>query len=58
MDEKMQFGKEIPEYYPTMHLDGFKPEEILYATKKKMLQQAYERDQVEEVMIKSEVKLK
>jgi hypothetical protein len=49
MDEKMMYGKEIPEYYPTMHLDGFTPEEIMYATKKKMLREASERDLVDEI---------
>ena len=58
MDEKMMYGKEIPEYYPTMHLDGFTPEEIMYATKKKMLREDSERDLVDEIVVNSEVKLK
>ena len=31
-----QFGRYIPDYYPTMYLDGYTPYEILQATSRKM----------------------
>ena len=31
-----QFGRYIPNYYPTMYLDGYTPYEILQATSRKM----------------------
>ena len=32
MVEKEKF-KNVPEYYPWMHLDGYSPEEILYSAR-------------------------
>ena len=43
MDEVMQFGRKIPEYYDTMYLDGYTPYEILHATRKKMYREYQER---------------
>lgn len=54
--------REIPEYYDWMYLDGFTPEEILYALHKKMDRQQAEQeelaDSVDSIKIKSEVKIK
>lgn len=36
MVEKEKF-KNVPEYYPWMHLDGYSPEEILYSARQTML---------------------
>ena len=44
MDEVMQFGRHIPEYYDTMYLDGYTPYEILYAARKKMHREYQERE--------------
>ena len=30
-------NSQIPEYYPTMYLDGYTPEQIFYAKRKQML---------------------
>lgn len=35
---------DIPEYYDTMYLDGYKPEEILMAMKKYMVNEYLEDD--------------
>lgn len=43
MIEKFLFRK-VPEYYPTMYLDGFTPEEIHYAHHKAMMKQIQERE--------------
>ena len=45
MDEMMQFGRRIPEYYPSMYLDGYTPYEILHATRRKMYQEYQEREE-------------
>lgn len=29
-----QHNRRIPDYYPTMYLDGFTPEEVMYAAKR------------------------
>ncbi len=34
------YGKKIPPYYPTMYLDGYTPEQILYAVRRQMREQA------------------
>ena len=50
--------RKIPSYYPSMYLDGFSPNEILMAARKKMLE-GLEKDQpTEGVKIISEVKIK
>ena len=33
----------LPDYYPTMYLDGYTPEQIMYAAKRGMLQRHRER---------------
>ena len=54
----------VPEYYPTMYLDGFNANEIYYAARKKMLQnkeakeENEEKDQLQQIKITSEVKIK
>lgn len=56
-----QFDRQIPEYYPTMYLDGYKPEQILHAAHKKVYQDYRERTeaaQIPTLNIKSVVKIK
>lgn len=54
--------REIPEYYDWMYLDGFTPDEILYALHKKMNRQQAEQeelaDSVDSIKVKREVKIK
>ena len=40
-----QFGRYIPDYYPTMYLDGYTPYEILQATSRKMYNDHLERQE-------------
>lgn len=40
-----QFGRYIPDYYPTMYLDGYTPYEILQATSRKMYNDRLERQE-------------
>lgn len=52
----------MPEYYDSMCMDGYTPEQIRYALHKKMDRQQAEQeelaDSVDSVKIKSEVKIK
>ena len=38
------FDKKLPEYYPTMYLDGYTPEEILHAMRKSMMKKDTHED--------------
>ena len=56
------YFKGVPEYYDSMCMDGYTPEQIRYALHKKMNRQQAEQeelaDSVDSVKIKSEVKIK
>lgn len=52
------YNKNIPEYYDTMYLDGFTPQEIYQALKKRMLDKVNERKEIPTVEIVSEIKKK
>ena len=57
-----QYFKDVPEYYRYMYLDGYTPEQIMYAARKKILRQYAERmeaqNQIDKIKIVSEVKVK
>ena len=57
-----QYFKNVPEYYDWMYLDGYTPEEILYAFHRKMDREQEEREALnagfDSIKVKSEVKLK
>ena len=48
--------KRIPEYYRTMYLDGYTPEEILWATHNKLIKDMQPAEEFAEVKITTEVK--
>ena len=58
----------IPDYYPTMYRDGYSPEQILHAARRKILQEyearkeaqraEAEANEISEVKIVSEVKIR
>ena len=60
--------REIPDYYPSMYLDGYEPHQILHAARRKILQEHEAREAakraeaeasvIPEVKITSEVKLR
>ena len=56
------YDRRIPGYYEWMYLDGYTPEEILYAFHRKMDREQEEREALNEgcdsIKVKSEVKLK
>ena len=62
------YDRKIPDYYPTMYLDGYSPEQIMYAAHRK-IRHEYEARKAErmaeaeameipEVKITSEVRIK
>ena len=38
------YDRQIPEYYPTMYMDGYTPEQILHAVHRKMVREYLERE--------------
>ena len=63
-----KFHNNVPEYYNTMYMDGYTPEQIMYAAHKKMQRlyeerkaaqrAAAEENEIPTVKIVSEVKIK
>lgn len=60
--------RKIPDYYPTMYKDGYSPEQILHAARRKILREHEARQaakgaeaeamEIPEVKITSEVRIK
>lgn len=48
------YYNQVPEYYPTMYLDGYTPQQILTAMRRQMA----ESQSVNEIKVTSEVKIK
>ena len=57
MEKNILKKKELPEYYDTMYLDGFTPEEILEARRNSMHKELLDQEE-ENVVINVEVKKK
>ena len=55
------YFKDAPEYYDSMCMDGYTPEQVRYALHKKMNRQQAEQeelaDSVDSIKVKSEVKI-
>lgn len=39
------YARKIPDYYDTMYLDGYTPQQILYAVHRKMYREYLEREE-------------
>ena len=62
------YFRDVPDYYDTMYMDGYSPEQILHAAHKKMMRQVEEREaaqraeaeanEIPNVKIISEVKVR
>ena len=55
------FHNNVPEYYNTMYMDGYSPEQILHAAHQKMIREheaKAEANEIPNVKIISEVKIK
>lgn len=53
-----QYDKQIPDYYLTMYLDGYTPEQILHAARRGMMQRHRERNAEQEVKTQVEAALR
>ena len=55
-----KYNESIPEYYNTMYMDGYSPEQILQAARKKMIQNFKDRQEAAEpdASIVSEVNIR
>ena len=38
-----EYSKSVPDYYPTMYMDGYTPDQIYYAAHRKMIGEYQER---------------
>ena len=47
------YDRQIPDYYKEMYLDGYTPDQIAYALRRKMIQDHEERQMVNEIKITS-----
>lgn len=52
------YDRQIPEYYDTMYLDGYTPDQILHAARRKLLRAYNERQEEKraEVSIETQVR--
>ena len=61
-EKKMSLADEmfrhVPEYYPTMYLDGFTPEEIMWAADKAAYKRMEEKGLFDRINIRTEIKIK
>ena len=39
-----EYDRKIPDYYPTMYMDGYTPDQILHAVRRGMFQRHRERN--------------
>ena len=58
MDYTDYFHRKIPDYYDTMYLDGYTPQEIYQAHRKRMIDELTEKEELPTVEIVSEIKKK
>ncbi|MDD4510006.1 MAG: hypothetical protein PHY23_03730 [Oscillospiraceae bacterium] len=52
------YNSKIPEYYPTMYQDGYTVPQILFAARRSIYNRYLESQQVNEIKVTSEVKVK
>lgn len=64
MNIQEQHFKGVPNYYPSMYLDGYTPQQIMYVVRNKMIREYKKRKmatvepEITEFKITSEVKVK
>ena len=52
------YNRNIPDYYPTMFLDGYSSQQIWTARRRDIFKRLAERDKENEVKIRTEIKIK
>ena len=62
MNIEEYYYRKVPEYYHYMYLDGYTPDEIMYAARKKFRREYAERlarqNEIDSIKITSEVKVR
>lgn len=53
-----EYDRKIPDYYPTMYLDGYTPDQILHAVRREMIQRYQERKAEQAVRTQVEAALR
>lgn len=53
-----EYDRKIPDYYPTMYLDGYTPDQILHASKRGMMQMYWEHKAEQAVKTQVEAALR
>lgn len=46
-----EYNRKIPDYYPTMYMDGYTPDQILHAVRRGMLQRHKERKAEQQIKV-------
>ena len=49
------YDRQIPDYYPTMHMDGYTPEQIMHAAHRKMVREYEERQEAKRAEAANEI---
>ena len=53
-----EYDRKIPDYYPTMYMDGYTPDQILHAVRRGMIQRYQERKAEQAVRTQVEAALR
>ena len=51
------YDRQVPEYYPTMYMDGYTPDQILHAVHRKMVREYLERKAEKQAKKDAEVQI-
>ena len=51
------YDRKIPDYYPTMYLDGYTPDQILHAVRRGMIQRHRESKAEQQIKVQMEAAL-
>ena len=46
-----EYDRKIPDYYPTMYMDGYTPDQILHAVRRGMIQRHRERKAEQQIKV-------
>ena len=52
------YNRQIPEYYPTMYMDGYTPDQILHVVRRGMIQRHRERKAEQQIKVQMEAALR
>ena len=53
-----EYDRKIPDYYPTMYMDGYTPDQILHAVRRGMIQRHRESKMEQQIKVLMEAALR